>query len=169
MSTICIKKKNTSLFQMNPKHWKGTTLPNSFNEAINYPVLTPETLQNIFDEERGKIPQQNVNKPNATIYKKDHTLWSNWIYFRDTRMVQPSHQSMWNTAIKKEGYGVPFVAQWLMNLTRNHEVVGSIPGLAQWVKDPALLWAVVWVADMAWILHCCGPGVGWWLQLWLDP
>ena len=27
--------------------------------------------------------------------------------------------------------------------TKNHEVVGSIPDHAYWVKDPALLWAVV--------------------------
>ena len=34
--------------------------------------------------------------------------------------------------------GVPVVAQWLTNPTRNHEVAGLIPALAQWVKNPAL-------------------------------
>ena len=42
------------------------------------------------------------------------------------------------------------------NLTRNHEVVGSIPGLTQWVKDPVLLWlwcrpaAIALIRPLAW-------------------
>ena len=40
--------------------------------------------------------------------------------------------------IQKAASGVPVVAQWLTNPTRNHEVAGSVPALAQWVNDPAL-------------------------------
>ena len=38
----------------------------------------------------------------------------------------------------KKKNGVPVVAQWLTNPTRNHEVAGLVPALAQWVTDLAL-------------------------------
>ena len=43
------------------------------------------------------------------------------------------------TLIKISKPGVPVMAQWLTNLTRNQKGVGSIPALVQWVNDPALL------------------------------
>ena len=42
------------------------------------------------------------------------------------------------TSTKKVFIGVTFVAQQVMNPTSNHEDVGSVPGLARWVKDPTL-------------------------------
>ena len=47
-----------------------------------------------------------------------------------------------------------------MNLTRNHEVTGSIPSLLQWVKDLVLPWAVG-------VGHRCGSDLMWlWRRLW---
>ena len=51
-----------------------------------------------------------------------------------------------------------------MNLTGYYGGADSIPGLAQWVGDLVMPWAVVWVAEVAWIWHCCGCGVG--QQMW---
>ena len=51
----------------------------------------------------------------------------------------PVHVSLVSGNSANIGLGVPFVAQWLTNSTRIHEVVGLIPGLAQWVKDLVLL------------------------------
>ena len=47
--------------------------------------------------------------------------------------------SLFQRRVKKPHIGVPIVAQWLVNLTGIHEDTGSIPGLAQRVRDPVLL------------------------------
>ena len=52
------------------------------------------------------------------------------------------------------------MAEWVKNLSSIYEESGSIPGLTQWVKNPELLQAAVWVADAAQIWHCCGCGPG---------
>ena len=59
---------------------------------------------------------------------------------------------------------------WLIRLRTPHSVredAGTIPSLAQWVKDLVLQEAAAQIADVAQIQ--CGCGVGQKLQLQFDP
>lgn len=72
--------------------------------------------------------------------KQGDGTWKFIILFFLLLRVHEIFQSKWETKISlfalKQNYGLPFVARQLTNPTRIPEVVSSIPGLHQWVKNP---------------------------------
>ena len=52
--------------------------------------------------------------------------------------TDPTKYTFYKNPALKVKVGVPVVAQWLTNPPRNHEVSGSVPGLAQWVKGSGI-------------------------------
>ena len=63
-----------------------------------------------------------------------------WLWRRPaaTALIQPLAWEPPFVSYKTRRFGVPRCGTAEMNLTSNHEVEGSIPGLAQWVGDLAL-------------------------------
>ena len=62
------------------------------------------------------------------------------------------------TSIKFRIVGVSLAAQRVKNTTSISEDVSLIPGLAQWVQDPALPQASTQVLGTAWILIAVAVG-----------
>uniref|UniRef100_A0A8D0US05 DIX domain containing 1 n=1 Tax=Sus scrofa TaxID=9823 RepID=A0A8D0US05_PIG len=79
------------------------------------------------DPEFGTVKEEVQNLPGS--------LSGLVVFFCFVFRAAPSAYGSSQAGVQSE-LGVPVLAQWLTNLTRNHEIVCSIPGLAQWVKDP---------------------------------
>ena len=58
--------------------------------------------------------------------------------FTDKQKLRKQHHKPSFTTHTKGTYGIPVAAQQVKNPASEHEDMGSIPGLSQWVGDPAL-------------------------------
>ena len=66
-----------------------------------------------------------------------------WTFWRKSKKTEKEKMSIYLSYLNEGRTGVSIVAYRIKNLPNIREHAGSIPGLAQWVKDLALLWAVM--------------------------
>ena len=73
------------------------------------------------------------------ILKSFNTFYKNHISLQVCLNIHPGVGFLDHTVVLNLVFWSSHCGAAEMNLTRNHEVAGSIPGLPQWVKDLALL------------------------------
>ena len=153
-----IKKK--AIFAMHKRKWQGVAVHAS--SALEPFQLCSKTWVNQ-PFPAGRAAPVTLSQRLASLWKKrlrmERKFWFFWIPLEQQKhrfyllyvcppawIMEHSYPSRKSLSMQQSVIniymGVPVVAQqkWIQLVT---EVVGWIPGLSQWVKDPALPWAVV--------------------------
>ena len=96
--------------------------------------------------------EKDQNKTKTKAHESEEIAYLN-VFFS---LCLYAPQDLGGISKRNQVAGVPFLAQWLTNLTRIHEDVCSIPGLVWWVKvwhccdlwcrlaAIALIWSLAW-------------------------
>ena len=127
---VGVAKKTPKRMKEN-NHMIISTNPEKAFYKIHHPFHDKNTQQiryrwNLSLQNKGHMKKPIANIILKMVKNKDIALITSFQHSTGS----PS-QSISARKRYKSHLGVPVVAQWLINLTRNPEVAGSIPGLAQ--------------------------------------